>query len=87
LRLQLSFWRTVSGQEVDIVLEDASGRLAGIEVKAAATLGARDICGLQALAEAAGKKWIRGIVLYTGTEVIPFAANLHGVPLHRLWSA
>jgi predicted AAA+ superfamily ATPase len=86
-RPQLFFWRTVSGQAVDIVLEDASGRLAGIEVKAAATLGARDIRGLQALAEAAGKKWIRGVVLYTGTEVIPFAANLHGVPLARLWSA
>ena len=86
-RPQLFFWRTVSGQEVDIVLEDASGRLAGIEVKAAATLGARDMRGLQALAEAAGKKWLRGVVLYTGTEVIPFAANLHGVPLARLWSA
>jgi hypothetical protein len=34
-----------------------------------------------------GKNWVRGFVLYTGTEVIPFSANLHGVPMSRLWSA
>jgi hypothetical protein len=41
--------------------------------------------GLQALAESAGKNWVRGVVLYAGTEVIPFAINLHGVPFDRLW--
>jgi uncharacterized protein len=84
---ELFYWRTVSGQEVDVVLEDRAGRLAGIEVKAAATLGANDVRGLQVLASAAGKRWIRGVVLYGGTEVIPFSANLHGVPITRLWSA
>jgi predicted AAA+ superfamily ATPase len=84
---ELFYWRTASGQEVDIVLEDRTGLVAGVEVKAAATLGVNDIRGLQALAQAVGKKWVRGVVLYTGTEVIPFATNLHGVPLRRLWSA
>lgn len=83
---ELFYWRTASGQEVDIVLEDRSGRVAGIEVKAAATLGGHDMRGLQALADAVGKKWVRGIVLYAGTGVIPFAANQHGVPMSRLWS-
>lgn len=83
---ELFFWRTASGQEVDLVLEDRTGRVAGVEVKASATLTAKDVRGLLALAEAAGKKWVRGVVLYTGTEVIPFAANLHGVPLGRLWA-
>ena len=40
----------------------------------------------QALANAAGLRWVRGVVLYTGTEVIPFAANLHGLPLSQLWT-
>jgi predicted AAA+ superfamily ATPase len=80
------YWRTASGQEVDIVLEDRSGRIAGIEVKASATLGSNDVRGLRALADEAGKNWVRGVVLYTGTEVIPFAANLHAIPLSRLWS-
>lgn len=85
-RPKLFFWRTASGQEVDFVLEDRAGRVAGIEVKAAATLGSSDVRGLQALASAVGKSWVRGVVLYTGNQVIPFSANLHGVPLSRLWS-
>lgn len=40
-----------------------------------------------AMASAIGKRWLRGVVLYTGTEVIPFAGNLHGLPLSVLWGA
>ena len=83
---ELFFWRTASGQEVDIVLEDRAGRVVGVEIKASATLGSNDVRGLQALASAAGKSWVRGVVLYAGTEIIPFASNLHGVPFGRLWS-
>ena len=72
---------------MDIVLEDSAGRLVGIEIKASATLGGSDVRGLQAMANAAGKRWVRGVVLYTGTEVIPFAANLHGMPVSHLWTA
>jgi predicted AAA+ superfamily ATPase len=84
---QFFYWRTASGQEVDIVLEDSAGRLVGVEVKASATLGRGDVRGLKALAEAVGKRWLRGAVLYTGTEVIPFGSNLHGLPLPLLWTA
>lgn len=84
---ELFYWRTASGQEVDVVLEDRAGRVVGVEVKAAATLSGNDVRGLQALAATVGKNWVRGVVLYTGTEVIPFSANLHGVPMSRLWSA
>jgi predicted AAA+ superfamily ATPase len=83
---QLFYWRTASRQEVDIVLEDSAGHLVGVEIKASATLGIGDVHGLQVLANAAGKRWIRGVVLYTGTEVIPFASNLHGVPVPCLWA-
>lgn len=83
---EIFYWRTASGQEVDLVLEDRSGRLAGIEVKASATLSGNDVRGLQALAAAVGKKWVRGVVLYTGAEVIPFANNLHGIPVTHLWA-
>ena len=81
------FWRTAAGQEVDIVLEDRAGRLVGIEIKASATLRGNDVKGLQAMAQAAGSRWVRGVVLYSGTEIIPFGANLHGLPLSRLWFA
>jgi len=83
---QLFYWRTASGQEVDIVLENSAGHLVGVEVKASATLHSGDVRGLQALASAAGRRWVRGVVLYGGTEVVPFAGNLHGVPASHLWA-
>ena len=40
----------------------------------------------QASVSSEGSNWVRGVVLYAGKDVIPFAANLHAVPLSRLWS-
>ncbi len=79
-------WRTAGGREVDIVLEDRAGRVVGIEVKAGATLGGTDVRGLQALKEAVGNRWLRGVILYTGTDRIPFAADIHGLPIFHLWA-
>jgi hypothetical protein len=81
------FWRTASGLEVDIVMEDGAGRLVGIEIKAGATLGGSEVRGLRAMAGAAGRRWVRGVVLYTGNEVIPFAENLHALPMSQLWAS
>ena len=78
-------FRTQSGQEVDIVLEDRAGNLVGIEVKASATVHAHDFKGLRALAEMTDKRFLRGIVLYTGTENIPFGESLTALPVQRLW--
>lgn len=78
-------WRTASNQEVDFVLEDDRGRLVGIEVKATASLGANHLLGMRALAEAAGKRFVRGVIFYTGDAVVPFAANIHAMPLRALW--
>ena len=84
-RPELFFWRTASGKEVDIVLEDNAGRIVGVEVKAGATLSAGDVGGLKALAEDVGNRWVRGVVLYTGDDVIPFGNDLHGVCIRALW--
>ena len=45
-----------------------------------------DLRGLQVLADATRKRWVRGVVLYGGTDIIPFAINLHGVPVSSLWA-
>lgn len=84
-RPELYFWRTTSGVEVDLVMEDRAGKVVGVEVKASATLGSHDVRGLRELADAVGKNWLRGVVLYAGKEVVPFASNLHGVPITSLW--
>jgi len=78
-------FRTQDGQEVDLVLEDSSGRIVGIEVKATAALGAHDFRGLRALAEATGKRFQRGIVLYAGEHAVAFGPSLHAVPMSNIW--
>lgn len=82
---ELFHFRTHGGREVDLVLEADDGRLVGIEVKAAATVGAADFKGLEALREVAGKRFHRGVVLYTGREALPFAADLWALPVSALW--
>ena len=81
----LYHFRTHEGGEVDLVLERRSGALVGIEVKSSATVTSTDFKGLRALADAAGRRFHRGIVLYTGAEVVPFGQRLHAVPIEALW--
>ncbi len=79
-------FRTAAGREVDIVLEAPGGRVVGIEVKASATVGKADFAGLEALAEVAGKKFVRGVVLHLGDNGVPFGDKLWAVPMAELWS-
>ncbi len=60
---RLFHFRTQTGQEIDIVLEDSAGRLVGIEVKAGATVTEQDFKGLRTFAEATGRHFQRGVVL------------------------
>ena len=58
------------------MIEAPGGAIVGIEVKAAATIGASHFKGLEALRRDAGKRFHRGIVLYTGREALPFGRDL-----------
>ena len=86
-RPQLFHFRTQTGQEVDLVLEDATGKLVGIEVKASAQISSSDFKGLRALQELTGKRFHRGILLYTGTQALPFGPDVYALPLPCLWQA
>ena len=79
------YFRSVSGKEVDFVLENRAGHIIGIEVKAAATVRASDFKGLKELRSLVGGKFIRGIVMYTGNSTVPFGDNLYAVPMSGLW--
>jgi len=82
---QLYHFRTQTGHEVDIVLEDSAGHVVGVEVKASSTLNARDFKGLRLLSEALGKRFLRGVVLYIGKESVPFGSKLQAMPVSALW--
>jgi predicted AAA+ superfamily ATPase len=79
-------YRDRDGYEVDVVLEQGA-TIAGIEVKAAATVNEGDLRGLRKLRGAAGRRFRHGVVLYDGTAVIRFDENLSAVPLRMLWNA
>jgi predicted AAA+ superfamily ATPase len=79
-------YRTQTGQEVDVVLEDTAGRVVGIEIKSAKSVGGQDFSGLQSLAEASGNNFHKGIVLYGGSEMISFGSNLFAIPINSLWN-
>lgn len=85
-RYRFSHFRDKDGREVDIVAEDHEGRVAGIEVKAAATVGARDFAGLARLAAAAGNRFVSGVVLYDGASSLPFGDGKRAVPIGALWA-
>jgi len=70
---------------VDFVLEDARGRLVGIEVKKTASPTSANFKGLRHLAEQTGKRFLRGVLLYTGSTSVAFEPNLHAVPVSALW--
>ena len=83
----LYHFRDKRKREVDIVLERPDGRIVGVEVKASATIRREDFNGLAALAEFAGAGFERGVLLYTGSEALPFhrgSARMHAVPLGSL---
>lgn len=78
-------FRDRDGVEVDLVLEQGSGAVAGIEVKAAATATDSDFRGLRKLKAAAGKRFAGGVVLYDGEVSASFGDGLFAVPLRALW--
>lgn len=78
-------YRDYSKNEVDIILEGPGGDLLAIEVKSSETVTKSDFKGLKALQEQAGDRLIHGIVLYSGTDAIPFGEKLTACPISSLW--
>ena len=79
-------FRDKDGYEVDIVLERDGRELAGVEVKAAATVTEADFRGLRKLKEASGARFACGVVLYDGESAVRFAEDMFAVPIKALWS-
>ena len=82
---QLLYYRDHDQFEVDFVIEDSTGQLVGVEVKAAATVKKSDLRGLKRLASVAGKQFKQGVILYDGTETLPLGDKCWAVPISTLW--
>lgn len=77
-------YRTSKGAEVDFLVESAGGRVAGVEVKASASVDASDFRGFERLEQTLGERFVRGVVLYTGDRVVPFGERLAAWPVALL---
>lgn len=85
LRVRLYHYRTQSNTEVDVILEDKAGRVVGIEVKGSESFSPRDSKGLLELQQTLGDKFVRGVVFYTGSQIVPVNANIIALPISCLW--
>lgn len=83
----LSFfhYRDKDQAEVDIVIERGARTLAGVEVKAAASVTSGDFRGLRRLRDAAGTRFTCGVVLYDGETTASFGDRMVAVPIRALW--
>ncbi len=85
------YYRDKDQNEVDFVIENASGDIIGIEVKAAASVSVGDLAGLKKLASLAPQIFKAGIVLYDGIETLPLGETngqpLWAMPLSTLGAA
>lgn len=79
-------FRDKDGYEVDIVLEREGREVAGVEIKAAATVTESDFRGLYKLKNVSGERFAAGVVLYDGESAVRFADDLFAVPIRMLWS-
>jgi predicted AAA+ superfamily ATPase len=84
-RVELFHYRTKDHIEVDAVLESRQGKVVGVGVKAASTVGQEDFRGLHHLAQRLGDDFVAGLVLYTGQETLSFGPRLRAMPVSALW--
>ena len=84
-RHQFFHYRDKDGVETDIVIRRSINSVAGVEVKASATVSHSDFRGLRRLRSAMGGAFHGGAVIYNGEKMLGFGEKLYAVPIQRLW--
>ena len=84
--VSLYHYRSQGGEEVDLVLEDRAGRVAAVEVKLTGSVSSHDIKGLASLRDALGERFVRGVVVCTGQEVVPMGDKIFAVPVGMMFA-
>lgn len=84
--VEIYFYRTRSGLEIDGLLVTEHG-IIGIETKVGENLSSSDIRAMKAVANALGKEWKGGLVVYRGNVVKKLSEqNIWAVPSRRLFT-
>ena len=82
---EMTFYRTRSGMEVDLLIRTPAGIL-GIEIKNRDILHQKDMKNLKILAAVLGREWRGGMVVYRGNRLYRMSdsTDIWAVPIHRL---
>jgi predicted AAA+ superfamily ATPase len=75
------------GKETDFVIEKDNGEAIAIEVKLESSLNERDFKNLELCRDTIGEKFKKGVILYTGENIVPFGDRLGAAPLNYLWES
>jgi predicted AAA+ superfamily ATPase len=86
VQVRFAHFRTRDGYEVDLVAETTEGRIAGVEIKASATITDSDFRGLRLLRDKLGTDFLGGVLLNLGQRSYTYEDRLHVIPLDRLWT-
>lgn len=82
--VEMWFYRTYDGLEVDLLLSTQSG-MWGIEVKTSRRVDRSQASPLRRVASQFPDKWLGGIVVYMGEQLMQLDENIWAVPVGRLF--
>lgn len=82
-RAEVFYWRTATGEEVDLVVEDR-GRLLPIEIKASSRPRLSDAKSLRSFRAEYGRKALPGLLLHCGESTEWLAPDVLAVPWWRV---
>lgn len=82
-RVELAYWRTTVGEEVDFVIE-AAGKLLPIELKSTARPRLTDCAHLRSFRQEYGRRARAGLLLHTGPTTEWLAPDVLAVPWWRV---
>ncbi len=75
-------YRTVSGREIDFIIERSDGKTVAIEVKSSANTEAKMFVHIKDFESEIGKNFHRGYVFYLGNKIFHYSKNRIAVPIN-----
>lgn len=84
--IKLSHFRTSDNKEVDFILENYNNEMIAIKVKSSSIVDTKDIKHLIFLKDLVKDRFKKGIVFYTGNEIVSLADKIWAVPIVFLWN-
>ena len=86
---RIHYWRDRDGHEVDIVVEQPSGEVVAIEVKATGSPTARMLSHVAWLRDKLDRvepeAFRAGVLLHTGSQTLKVGDRLYLAPIDTLW--